>query len=41
MFVGLPLWYDIVLAYGDYQKNAMRLCLLLVPDLVPDDLITK
>jgi hypothetical protein len=38
MFEGLPIWYDIIARLWQLTENAMRLCLLVVPELVPNDL---
>jgi hypothetical protein len=41
MFKGLPLGCDIFAQLWQLTENAMRLCFLLVPEIVPTDLITK
>jgi hypothetical protein len=38
MFEGLPIGYDIIARLWRLTENAMCLCLLVVPELVPNDL---
>jgi hypothetical protein len=38
MFEGLPIWYDIIARLWRLTEKCNALCLLFVPELVPNDL---